>query len=66
MVLTEGLGRWSCSAGERTAMSRGGAGTKQAVRAVQGSSGPLVARIDARRRCEAGRGVSGVRKSPTA
>jgi len=25
MVLTEGLGRWSCSAGERTAMSRGGA-----------------------------------------
>ena len=46
-------------------MSRGGAGMKQAVRAVQGSSGPLVARIEARRRCEAGRGVSGVRESPT-
>ena len=47
-------------------MSRGGAGTKQAVRAVQGSSGPLVARIDARRRCEAGRGVSGIQRSTAA
>ena len=47
-------------------MSRGSAGTKQADRAVQGSSGPLVARIDVRRRCEVGRRVSGVRESPTA
>ena len=40
-MLTEGLSRLELQCRELTAMSRGGVGTKQAVRAVQSFSGRL-------------------------